>query len=448
MHTEVVSTTAEGHWSWYAGVLGEAVGIAGAVPAHGFFVLSRDSWMRGWRIDLWTHDRGKAEALARSLARKERYSVVGKATSVSSPGTMDCIITFEALRYVRPMDLSELVTRAYGVEKAAWKILNPSDPVEFAKWQARLARELNKQGTGILKEVMADVRASLRRWKPESMEAVRHVTRDFNKAVASSVKAATPGINTVTTDGVVGMATGAKKEIGQKYAGTLGYSLEAAETEAAKRMGSWTGHYVRDAYGELSVAGSEQARQIASEMLREGAPATEIGNAMMNKMALALNRSRPYFQVVSNAMLGRSRSYGQLAGYREGGFQRYKIVAVLDEKTTNICRYMDGKELSVQGGLSRYEQVERARSPTAITYEMPWTRERTIKSGDDEGKRELYVVDGKGEETRIAVVERSGKGTADDTGDYSSGLTGDALEAAHMGPPPYHGSCRTTTVAL
>jgi hypothetical protein len=63
----------------------------------------------------------------------------------------------------------------------------------------------------------------------------------------------------------------------------------------------------------------------------------------------------------------------------------------------------------------------------------------------DDGKRHL-LVDGDGDASVLAVVERSGVGVRDDRGGYSRALSGRDLAPAGIGFPPFHGFCRTTTV--
>jgi hypothetical protein len=78
----------------------------------------------------------------------------------------------------------------------------------------------------------------------------------------------------------------------------------------------------------------------------------------------------------------------------------------------------------------------------AIKDVRPWVRERL---GED-GKRTL-AVDRGGESTLLGVVERSGVGARDDRGTYSRALSSRDLAPAGVGFPPFHGLCRTTTVA-
>ena len=50
--------------------------------------------------------------------------------------------------------------------------------------------------------------------------------------------------------------------------------------------------------------------------------------------------------------------------------------------------------------------------------------------------------------TELAEVTRSAMGTRDDRGDFRALASDSALNEVGIGFPPYHGLCRTTTLAV
>ncbi len=58
----------------------------------------------------------------------------------------------------------------------------------------------------------------------------------------------------------------------------------------------------------------------------------------------------------------------------------------------------------------------------------------------------MYVDRG-GSTRRVAIVERPGLGARDERGSYSAGLSTSRLQDIGVSFPPYHGLCRSTTVA-
>jgi hypothetical protein len=134
-------------------------------------------------------------------------------------------------------------------------------------------------------------------------------------------------------------------------------------------------------------------------------------------------------------------SLSQISAYAEAGIERYVFSAVLDEHTTDTCRYLDGKVVETAEGLRTFERLEASDDPLAIKQIRPWVRERV---GDD-GMRNL-VVDRGTQRSVLAVVERSGYGARDDRGAFSRGLSGREVATEGVGFPPFHGLCRTTTL--
>jgi hypothetical protein len=133
-----------------------------------------------------------------------------------------------------------------------------------------------------------------------------------------------------------------------------------------------------------------------------------------------------------------------MSSYAEAGVRQYRIEAVLDEQTTNICRYLHGKTFSVADALRRFDRIEQLEDPEAIKQAMPWVREAQDR---DTGRTRLYVDGGAGR-TDIAEVTRSAMGTRDDRGDFRPLVSDAILSDMGIGYPPYHGLCRSTTLAV
>jgi hypothetical protein len=111
---------------------------------------------------------------------------------------------------------------------------------------------------------------------------------------------------------------------------------------------------------------------------------------------------------------------------------------VLDEKTTESCRWLDGQRFSVGGALARYAAADALEDPTDIKYEMPWFYEKRIKGGDHDGKMGIYLNNRAGMQ-RVAVIESAGFGRRDAIGTYSNTKGARALEGMNISPPPGHG---------
>jgi len=149
-----------------------------------------------------------------------------------------------------------------------------------------------------------------------------------------------------------------------------------------------------------------------------------------------------YWATTAGAFVSHSRSWSQMAGYASAGVDRYLVLSVLDERTTEFCRMIDGRTFEVPAARAQFRREERATPGDALKRVAPWVRERR---GED-GRTELYARG-----TTIARVDQPGYGTTQ-PGSYlpprgaSSIMSPGAMQGLGLSFPPYHGLCRTTTI--
>ncbi len=203
--------------------------------------------------------------------------------------------------------------------------------------------------------------------------------------------------------------------------------------------------FVRDEYGRRLEDFGTRARAIVAEGLEPGLGRAEIaGDLEVAAQTVIAGRGSFYWEVVASSLVSEGRSFAQLSALAEAGIQRYVIEAVLDEHTTEICRYLHGKVFEVGAALGRFSQLERLQEPEDIKAFHPWVRERV---DPETGRRVLYVDRG-GEQVRVADVARSAAGTRDDRGEFVRGLGERELMDLGVSFPPYHGLCRSAVLPL
>jgi SPP1 gp7 family putative phage head morphogenesis protein len=207
----------------------------------------------------------------------------------------------------------------------------------------------------------------------------------------------------------------------------------------ARHIVNAQGLFVRDEYGRRLDTFGREARQVVASGLERGLGRVDIaGELEAAARAELIDRAAFYWEVVASAFIGQGRSFAQVSSYAEAGIQRYRIEAVLDERTTHICRYLHGKTFAVADALQKFEQVERLENPEDIKQALPWVRERR------DGDRLLLTAAG----AAIADVTRSAMGIRDDVGEFRPRLAEAQLGDAGVGFPPFHGMCRSTTLAV
>ncbi len=330
----------------------------------------------------------------------------------------------------------DLLHDVFGIEKA----LDPLDPTDFLALSHRLARALS----GVTHEEEAHaLRRALRAldvdWASLSALQRYQVVAAARAAVESAPARVLPQLDDVFGGEVDKLVQAARVQTKRRFGLEVGSRLGEFDQRASEFLRRSQGHFIRDEYGRRAEALSGRARDIVAEGLEAGLGRADLAQDLATKLGeSAVSRSRDYWDLIAGVFVGRARSYAQVSAYRDAGIERYVITAVLDEATSIGCRFLDGKVLTVSGAIEQFDRVERLADPEGIKDEQPFVRE-----GESGGTRFLFV-ERAGRRTRLAHVVESGVGTADARGQFSH--VHEDLAAAGIGPPPYHGHCRTTTV--
>lgn len=202
--------------------------------------------------------------------------------------------------------------------------------------------------------------------------------------------------------------------------------------------------FIRDEYGRRRARFSQRARDIVSRGIESGLGRDDITEDLEEAFSdTSTARARSYWQVIAGSFVGRARSYAQTSSFDEAGIEKYRFEAVLDEVTSEICRYLHGREFSVKKQVSRFETISKLRDPEEIRNASPWA---TVGYDDDGNQRIIYSA--YGEEHTVATIEESAMGELDEVGTFSGGMDVDSLEDAGLAMPPLHGNCRSSVVAI
>lgn len=145
-------------------------------------------------------------------------------------------------------------------------------------------------------------------------------------------------------------------------------------------------------------AGSSQS------IIEKAANAKKALQSQMTDTALT-NR---YRLVVDNAV-SKARNFSQILSFEELGFARFQFQAIIDKKTSNICRVLNGKTVEVKFAVKYVENVL-ATEPDQVVKKFPW---------------------------------ESGKNWPSSPEDIAKADWRSLLEKSSVQLPPFHGFCRT-----
>jgi SPP1 gp7 family putative phage head morphogenesis protein len=308
-----------------------------------------------------------------------------------------------------------------------------------ARLAARLRRVTAAADADALRQALAVLDVD---WRAASSSQRSALVREAMAAAGRATAAVSRTISAPLGRAATEVAHATRSDARRRHAFAIGAELNAIDRRAVGYVTRANTLFVRDEYGRRLESFGEQARRVVARGLEQGLGRDAIADDLAAAAESALvTRARSYWDVVAASFVGEARSLSQISSYAEARIERYVLLAVLDEHTTDTCRFLDGKVLQTADAVRTFERIEAAEDPLALKRERPWVRERL---GED-GKRQL-AVDRGGDSTVLAVVERSGVGARDDRGAYSRAVSSRDLAPAGVGFPPFHGLCRTTTV--
>lgn len=223
-------------------------------------------------------------------------------------------------------------------------------------------------------------------------------------------------------------------------------SFTRRDAAVARSVSGMHGNIITDEAGRIVTSTTQWARATVAEMIEMGLPSSTIAETLSKgASARTLGKASNYWRVVSTAFVGRARAHEQLVTYAEAQIEYYIWESVMDERTTEICRFMHGTRFTTQMAVEQFRAAEAAvqsRGAQGLKDTQPWM---TV-TRNEAGKQEIVVRTSKGE-TSIATVEEPGYGEVDRVGRYSGTVDAPTLESLGVSTPPAHGLCRSTIVA-
>lgn len=307
---------------------------------------------------------------------------------------------------------------------------------------------------------------------------VGRVTRALDRATvgfeADAVRAALDTLDvdwsTLTPDGVDRVLTAAREAIGVAEARAMpavsrvfeayGAPTQVATREAAvKRFGfsiqttlsardkraeafvrSSSANFIRDEYGRRRADLAQAARDVVARGLAEGLGRYEISRDLRDTLGDRVTRGPSYWQIVAGQFVNSARTFSSLEAYREAGIEQYVFVAVMDEVTTEQCRFYHGQKFGVEESIAQADKLMTAAeaNPDAVYDVNPW-----VRTGTDEDGNGIIYYDRGGERVVVANVATPGYGTRDAAGSYTNAMTTKQLTDAGIPYPPLHANCRS-----
>ncbi len=249
-----------------------------------------------------------------------------------------------------------------------------------------------------------------------------------------------PGWSKKVQISVEDVATKTKRVLSDTYLPSLSTALDQPDLMSARRIATQGGWFLRDELGQRSTNLTVKGREIVRQGLAQGLGKEEIAKRMREQLPdLWKAYGKQYATTTASVAVSRARSFTEVQSYASVGIEYLEVQAVLDERTTEICRALDGTIVEVQAAKALLDNAGSVSAPEDIYTESPFMRVRTDqKTGD----RNIMTNNG----DKVARVMQSGMGKVDDRGRHEFHLAGKDLNNANIGVPPYHHLCRSWTI--
>jgi ribosomal protein L22 len=164
--------------------------------------------------------------------------------------------------------------------------------------------------------------------------------------------------------------------------------------------------------------GRKEAAKVMSRVLRKelswaGGPAKLRGIDVIP--ARFAGNVGGYSEILVANAANRGRNMAFLSSFRDAGIERFRWNSVMDERTSEVCAFLDGREFAVETGMALMDEVSAAETPVDVKEITPWQTEMSVKAA-------------------------AGKGT--------TSAQNARLAAAGVMVPPAHGRCRSVVEAV
>lgn len=326
------------------------------------------------------------------------------------------------------------------------KAVDPLSPAGFLLIGQTVADKLSTAAVGAEAAAVGDVIHKLGvDWKKLSSEAATAAMNAVNKAISASYATRVmPKIDQVLEVEGPRVMKGTKKSLVVQQKIEISGNLDQRDLAAEKAIRKSQVNFIRDASGKRVEKASAEARKLVERGVKEGLSSAQISKDLLGHFARSVPRPESYWRTVADSFIGRARTTSQMYAYEDADIQTFEIVAVIDEVTTDQCRFMDGKVFTVTTARAVLDAMQSLEDPEEVRYASPW-----IRKGRDphDGTLRLFVPHSNGTTTTLAKIDRSGVGRSDDKGAFSDAKSNKELGKLGVPVPPFHGRCRTTTVA-
>ncbi|NSW82541.1 MAG: minor capsid protein [Syntrophothermus sp.] len=285
--------------------------------------------------------------------------------------TIDYILDFLLFVPVRKEAGPERHLFGSGAEMAATeenigKVEQKLAQVLLEGWNAQAQKAINK-GAALLQSFEGDI----------DEKEIKLLLSTIAREMGSGFQAMTQEqvTNLVGTAYILG-----RKLVGQQVG--IEPKLDLIDERARQWLADHTVFWIGDYYD--SQLGENIASTVRQLALEQGLGREEVGRQLKAVLGDQFARSDVYWRGLAATTVGRARNFGGVQSMVEAQVSEYEILAVMDERTSPICRFMNGKVFKVEHAVALRDAVLNAKMPEDIKAIHPWRQVKEVQSWSTE----------------------------------------------------------------
>lgn len=155
----------------------------------------------------------------------------------------------------------------------------------------------------------------------------------------------------------------------------LKLSFDVADTQAAKILGKHTLFWILNYY---TMHLQTEIDDILKGYYTDGKLIADIASDFATKFADKSDRGFAYFEGLAEHTTYRINELGKINGMVKAGVEYYEIKAIMDDRTSDVCRQMDGVIFPLSKALEFRDEILNLKSPEDIKDFAPWRPESDI----------------------------------------------------------------------
>jgi SPP1 gp7 family putative phage head morphogenesis protein len=313
------------------------------------------------------------------------------------------------------MKITKLHKTLYLINTVLGKIVCEDDITEpngIKSSEKKTVENISRKIKPINDDTLEEMSGTIKRIDPESDVSINKGIEKLKDKFSAHGKKVAPVAAEVITKDTEKVYKKVKKTLSNKV--NMPFYFIAEDERAIQRITKFEHIFVRSHYQDDDGV-TKEVYDIIIDTINKNKGAmsrTQIAQELTNRMT-TLVEGKAYYQIVASQVLNNARSYSSMRFYDDNDITQYEVSAVNDDRTTEQCRFMDGRILTVSQTLENFKRYDSAKSIDDVKDIVPWL--------------DVEMVDD------MAYIYHKGKLLRDD-------ITGEELQAMGINAPPYHGN--------